>query len=201
MSSPDASTRCPPPSSTGSSPAQGSAPHSGRCSAAAASASTWIPATAVGLGAGLAAGAALVSYRTDITSLALMGAVSGLGRRHRPRRDARQRQAHARLERRHRRAVGPRMDRHHRRRHRRQPAVGRLRRLRVPHPRLPAEHVHRSVRSGEGGHVMTAGTHVVFGTGPAGRAVATCPRRPGRPSSHGQPQRHCGDRRRRDHRR
>ena len=39
----------------------------------------WIPATAVGLGAGLAAGAGLVSYRTDITSLALMGAVSGLG--------------------------------------------------------------------------------------------------------------------------
>ena len=39
----------------------------------------WVPATAVGLGAGLAVGAALVSYRTDITSLALMGAVSGLG--------------------------------------------------------------------------------------------------------------------------
>jgi hypothetical protein len=39
----------------------------------------WIPATAAGLGAGLAAGAALVSYRTDITSLAVMGAVSGLG--------------------------------------------------------------------------------------------------------------------------
>ncbi len=39
---------------------------------------TWIPATAVGLGAGLAVGAALVSYRTDITSLALMGAISGL---------------------------------------------------------------------------------------------------------------------------
>jgi hypothetical protein len=38
----------------------------------------WIPATAGGLGAGLAAGAALVSFRTDITSLALMGAVSGL---------------------------------------------------------------------------------------------------------------------------
>jgi hypothetical protein len=40
---------------------------------------TWIPATAVGLGAGLATGAAIVSYRTDITSLAVMGAVSGLG--------------------------------------------------------------------------------------------------------------------------
>ena len=39
----------------------------------------WIAATAVGLGAGLAAGAALVSYETDITSLAVMGAVSGLG--------------------------------------------------------------------------------------------------------------------------
>ena len=38
----------------------------------------WIPATAVGLGAGLAVGAALVSYRTDITSLALMGAICGL---------------------------------------------------------------------------------------------------------------------------
>jgi hypothetical protein len=39
----------------------------------------WIPLTAVGLGTGLAAGAALVSYRTDITSLVLMGAVTGLG--------------------------------------------------------------------------------------------------------------------------
>jgi hypothetical protein len=39
---------------------------------------TWIPATAAGLGAGLAAGAAFVSYRTDITSLAVMGAVCGL---------------------------------------------------------------------------------------------------------------------------
>ncbi len=39
----------------------------------------WIPATAVGLAVGLAAGAALVSYRTDITSLVVMGAVSGLG--------------------------------------------------------------------------------------------------------------------------
>lgn len=38
---------------------------------------TWIAATSVGLGTGLAAGAALVSYRTDITSLALMGAASG----------------------------------------------------------------------------------------------------------------------------
>jgi hypothetical protein len=39
----------------------------------------WIPATAVGLAVGLALGAALVSYRTDITSLVVMGAVSGLG--------------------------------------------------------------------------------------------------------------------------
>jgi hypothetical protein len=39
----------------------------------------WIPATAAGLGVGLAAGAALVSYRADITSLVVMGAVSGLG--------------------------------------------------------------------------------------------------------------------------
>ena len=38
----------------------------------------WIAATSVGLGAGLAVGAALVSYDTDITSLALMGAVSGM---------------------------------------------------------------------------------------------------------------------------
>ena len=41
--------------------------------------SRWIPATAAGLGVGLAVGAALVSYRTDITSLVVMGAVSGLG--------------------------------------------------------------------------------------------------------------------------
>jgi hypothetical protein len=39
----------------------------------------WIPATAVGMGAGLAVGAALVSYRIDRPSLAVMGAFSGLG--------------------------------------------------------------------------------------------------------------------------
>jgi hypothetical protein len=39
---------------------------------------TWIAATSIGLGAGLAVGAALVSYRTDITSLVVMGVVSGL---------------------------------------------------------------------------------------------------------------------------
>jgi hypothetical protein len=39
----------------------------------------WIVATAVGLAAGLAVGAPLVSYRTDLSSLALMGAVCGLG--------------------------------------------------------------------------------------------------------------------------
>jgi hypothetical protein len=38
----------------------------------------WIVATAIGLGAGLATGAELVSYKTDITSLATMGAVCGL---------------------------------------------------------------------------------------------------------------------------
>jgi hypothetical protein len=38
----------------------------------------WIIATSVGLGAGLAIGGELVSYRTDITSLVVMGAVSGL---------------------------------------------------------------------------------------------------------------------------
>jgi hypothetical protein len=38
----------------------------------------WIVATAIGLGVGLAAGAELVSYKTDITSLATMGAVCGL---------------------------------------------------------------------------------------------------------------------------
>jgi hypothetical protein len=39
----------------------------------------WIPATAAGLAAGLAVGAPLVSYRTDIASLVSMGAVCGLG--------------------------------------------------------------------------------------------------------------------------
>jgi predicted regulator of Ras-like GTPase activity (Roadblock/LC7/MglB family) len=37
----------------------------------------WIGASAAGYGAGLAAGAALVGYDTDIASLALMGQVSG----------------------------------------------------------------------------------------------------------------------------
>ena len=40
---------------------------------------SWIGATAAGMATGLALGAALVSYRTDITSLALMGAITGLG--------------------------------------------------------------------------------------------------------------------------
>jgi len=40
---------------------------------------TWIAVTAAGLSVGLAVGAALVSYRTDISSLAVMGAVSGVG--------------------------------------------------------------------------------------------------------------------------
>jgi hypothetical protein len=39
---------------------------------------TWIVATAGGLGAGLAAGAAVVGYRTDISSLLVMGAISGV---------------------------------------------------------------------------------------------------------------------------
>jgi hypothetical protein len=37
----------------------------------------WIGATAVGMGVGLTAGAALVGYRTDRPSLAVMGLVSG----------------------------------------------------------------------------------------------------------------------------
>jgi hypothetical protein len=37
----------------------------------------WIPTTAVALAVGVAAGAALVSYRTDRPSLAVMGAVCG----------------------------------------------------------------------------------------------------------------------------
>ena len=40
---------------------------------------SWIVASAVGLAAGLAVGSAVVDYRTDITSLAVMGALSGLG--------------------------------------------------------------------------------------------------------------------------
>jgi uncharacterized membrane protein YGL010W len=39
---------------------------------------TWVAATAAGLGVGLTAGAALVSYHTDRPALAVMGAVSGL---------------------------------------------------------------------------------------------------------------------------
>jgi hypothetical protein len=39
----------------------------------------WIPATAVGQAVGLAAGAALVGYRTGLQDLAIQGAVTGLG--------------------------------------------------------------------------------------------------------------------------
>jgi hypothetical protein len=38
----------------------------------------WVGASAVGYGVGLAAGAALVDYETDLGSLAVMGAVSGV---------------------------------------------------------------------------------------------------------------------------
>jgi hypothetical protein len=39
----------------------------------------WIPATAVGQAVGLAAGAALVGYRTGLQDLAIQGAITGLG--------------------------------------------------------------------------------------------------------------------------
>ncbi len=39
----------------------------------------WIPATAVGQAVGLAAGTALVGYRTGLQDLAIQGAVTGLG--------------------------------------------------------------------------------------------------------------------------
>jgi len=38
----------------------------------------WIPATAIGMGIGLLLGAATVGYRTSLSSLAMMGAVTGL---------------------------------------------------------------------------------------------------------------------------
>ena len=39
---------------------------------------TWVAASALGYGLGLAAGAAVVGYATDLGSLALMGAISGV---------------------------------------------------------------------------------------------------------------------------
>jgi hypothetical protein len=39
----------------------------------------WIPATAVGQAVGLAAGAALVGYRTGLQDLAIQGAITGIG--------------------------------------------------------------------------------------------------------------------------
>lgn len=39
---------------------------------------TWIPATVLGMSAGLAMGTAVVDYRTTLPDLALMGAVNGL---------------------------------------------------------------------------------------------------------------------------
>jgi hypothetical protein len=38
----------------------------------------WIPATALGMGLGLALGAAIIDYRTSLRDLALMGALTGL---------------------------------------------------------------------------------------------------------------------------
>lgn len=40
---------------------------------------TWIPATSIGMAAGLAAGAALVDYGTSRGDIVLMGAVTGVG--------------------------------------------------------------------------------------------------------------------------
>ena len=114
----------------------------------------WIAATAVGLAAGLAVGAALVAYRTDISSLALMGAFSGLGvglaqgvtlgsvKRVLPWGVATAALWAARLD---------RDDCHG---HQGRGAVGRLRHLRLPVLCLPAEHRHRLVRSRQGGDVM-----------------------------------------------
>jgi hypothetical protein len=39
---------------------------------------TWIPATVIGMGAGLLLGSAAVGYRTSLPELALMGALNGL---------------------------------------------------------------------------------------------------------------------------
>lgn len=41
-------------------------------------ASRWIPATTLGMAAGLAIGAAAVGYRTSLTDLALMGVLTGI---------------------------------------------------------------------------------------------------------------------------
>ncbi len=41
-------------------------------------ASTWIPATVLGMGAGLALGSAVTGYRTSLADLMLMGALNGL---------------------------------------------------------------------------------------------------------------------------
>ena len=79
----------------------------------------WIPATAIGLGVGLAVGAALVSYRTDITSLVVMGAVSGLGVGIAQGAMLGSTKRMLRLDRRHGCAVGRRLGRHHRRWHQR----------------------------------------------------------------------------------
>jgi hypothetical protein len=38
----------------------------------------WIPATTIGMGSGLLLGAAAVGYRTSLTNLAVMGAITGL---------------------------------------------------------------------------------------------------------------------------
>ena len=78
ISSPDGSIRCRLPSSAASSTGAGIGAAQWALLRRRGIGVGWIPATAAGLGAGLAVGAALVSYRTDITSLALMGAICGL---------------------------------------------------------------------------------------------------------------------------
>ena len=162
---------------------------------------SWIPATAAGLGVGLAVGAALVSYRTDITSLVVMGAVSGLGvgiaqgaMLGNTKRMLGWAVATAALW-----AVGW--------------ATTTAGGISVDEQFVVfgaygaiASTFLQSIIIGwfvpaKAVAVMTAGTHVVFGTGPAGRAVAAALIDQGDPSSHGQPQRQPGDRRSRNHRR
>ena len=159
-----------------------SAPRSGRSCVAGASVRL-DPATAAGFGVGLAAGAALVDYGTTLIASSLMGAIVRARRRAWPKEPCSRRVkrmllwtvATAALW-----AIGWAVPRPRGISVDEQWVVfGVYRRAHLP---VPAEHDRQDVHPGRGGDVMGASMHVVFGTGPAGRAVADRTRPPRYPA-------------------
>ena len=122
---------------------------SGRCLRRRGASPGWIVATAAGFGVGLAAGAALVDYETSLAALVVMGAVCGVAIGLAQVASASLRCAATPLAwtARHRRAVGDRLGRDHRRRHQGRRPMGGVRDLRCARRRRPAERARQPPRA------------------------------------------------------